>query len=71
MLVLSRQKDEKIQIGENIFITVLNISGRRVRLGITAPDDIIIKRSELADLDGGRLNMADSRQSLDNPPASV
>ena len=70
MLVLSRQRDEKIQIGENIFITVLNISGRRVRLGLDAPDDIIIKRSELADLDGGRLNMADSRQIVDNEPAA-
>lgn len=47
MLVLSRKPDEEIVISNNITIKVLEIRGRRVRLGITAPDDILILREEL------------------------
>lgn len=47
MLVLSRRENEHILIGEDICITVLGISGRRVRLGITAPASVLIERMEL------------------------
>jgi len=47
MLVLSRKKDESITIGENITITVVEIFGDKVRLGITAPPDIRIDRKEI------------------------
>lgn len=47
MLVLSRKKDESIVINENIVITVLEIRGDKVRLGIQADKNIPIARSEL------------------------
>lgn len=47
MLVLSRRENEHILIGEDVCITVLGISGRRVRLGITAPPNVLIERMEL------------------------
>lgn len=47
MLVLSRKKNESIVINENVTITVLEVRGDKVRLGIDAPDDISIHRSEV------------------------
>ena len=48
MLVLTRKLMEKLVIGDNICITVVRIEGGQVRLGIDAPPDIRIIRSELA-----------------------
>jgi len=47
MLVLSRQRDEIIMIGDNIEITVVDIRGDKVRLGITAPKEIPVHRKEV------------------------
>lgn len=47
MLVLSRKLGEKICIGENIFITVVDVERGKVRLGIDAPRDVPIYRQEL------------------------
>lgn len=47
MLVLSRQRDETIMIGDNIEITVVDIRGDKVRLGITAPNTIPVHRKEV------------------------
>jgi carbon storage regulator CsrA len=47
MLVLSRKLTERIQIGDNVFITVVEIQGNRVRIGIDAPRDLRVLRSEL------------------------
>lgn len=47
MLVLSRQKDESIIIGDNVEITIVDIRGDKVRLGITAPKDIPVHRREV------------------------
>lgn len=49
MLVLSRKQDQKIQIGEDISITVIEVKGKYVRLGIEAPREVRIIRTELAD----------------------
>jgi carbon storage regulator len=50
MLVLSRKVDERIVIGENtIVITVVEIQGDRVRLGIEAPLDLPVHRQEIYD----------------------
>ena len=47
MLVLSRRKNETICLGESIEITVIRISGDRVRIGVRAPADLPVLRQEL------------------------
>ncbi len=47
MLVLSRQRDEVIKIGDDIEITVVDIRGDKVRLGITAPKEVMVHRKEV------------------------
>jgi carbon storage regulator len=47
MLVLSRQRDETIMIGDDIEITVVDIRGDKVRLGITAPNTVPVHRKEV------------------------
>ncbi|MDR0336421.1 MAG: carbon storage regulator [Planctomycetaceae bacterium] len=47
MLVLTRKEGEKICIGDNVVITVVRTGGDRVRLGIDAPSDQVVLRSEL------------------------
>lgn len=47
MLVLSRKSGQKIQIGDNITITVTKVGGNQVRLGIDAPMETPIRRGEL------------------------
>lgn len=47
MLVLTRKKDQSIVINENIEITVLEVQGDQVRIGINAPKDISIHRKEV------------------------
>ena len=47
MLVLSRQKDESIMINDNIEITIVDVRGDKVRLGITAPRDVSVHRKEV------------------------
>lgn len=47
MLVLTRKSEEAIKLGDNITITVVEIKGNQVRLGIDAPPDIRIYRNEL------------------------
>ncbi len=49
MLVLSRQKDESIMIGDNVEITIVDVRGDKVRLGITAPKDVAVHRREVFD----------------------
>jgi len=49
MLVLSRQRDEVIMIGDDIEITVVDIRGEKVRLGINAPPHVPVHRKEVYD----------------------
>ena len=49
MLVLSRQRDETIMIGDDIEITIVDIRGDKVRLGINAPTHIPVHRKEVYD----------------------
>lgn len=49
MLVLSRQRDETIMIGDDIELTVVDIRGDKVRLGIKAPSHVAVHRKEIYD----------------------
>lgn len=68
MLVLSRQRDESIVIGDNIVITIVDIRGDKVRLGINAPAEVPVHRQEVYDaiqrenLKSSRLEPQDVRQ---------
>lgn len=47
MLVLSRRERERIKLGDSIVITVVRVSGDKVRLGIEAPANVLVLRDEL------------------------
>lgn len=49
MLVLSRHRDESIIIGDDIVVTIVDIRGDKVRLGINAPQDVPVHRQEVYD----------------------
>ena len=49
MLVLSRKKDEQIYIGPDITVTITEIRGDKVRIGIEAPDNVVVDRREVAE----------------------
>ncbi|HAW27465.1 carbon storage regulator CsrA [Gimesia maris] len=65
MLVLSRKKNEKIVIDENIVITIVEIRGDKVRLGIEAPREVPIHRSEVYDA------IQNEQNSVPEEPKSV
>jgi carbon storage regulator len=60
MLILTRRPGETIQVGSEIEITVLEIRGNQVRLGIVAPPDVLVLRSELAN----------TRRPIDDKPSA-
>ncbi|NLW84403.1 MAG: carbon storage regulator CsrA [Phycisphaerae bacterium] len=47
MLVLSRQKDESIMIGDDVEIVIVDVRGDKVRLGINAPRNVAVHRKEI------------------------
>jgi carbon storage regulator len=47
MLVLSRKKDEEIMIGDHIIVTIVEVRGDKVRLGIDAPKGLPVHRKEV------------------------
>lgn len=47
MLVLSRKQSERIRLGDSIVVTIVRVSGDKVRVGIEAPSDVIVLRDEL------------------------
>lgn len=65
MLVLSRKAKERIEIGNDITVTVVKIKGNAVRVGIEAPDDVHIRRGEL----GRSGSMPSDRAGFDTVPA--
>jgi carbon storage regulator len=68
MLVLSRQRDESIMIGDNIVVTIVDIRGDKVRLGINAPTEIPVHRQEVYEaiqrenIRASRLDVKDTRE---------
>ena len=49
MLVLSRKQNERIRVGDSVVVTVVRVSGDKVRIGIEAPADVRVLRDELDD----------------------
>lgn len=47
MLVLSRKEGERILIGNDIVVTIVRVSGDKVRVGVEAPSDVLVLRGEL------------------------
>lgn len=47
MLVLSRKENERIRLGDSIVLTIVRVSGDKVRLGIQAPPEVLVLRDEL------------------------
>jgi len=80
MLVLSRTRDETIMIGDDIEITIVDIRGDKVRLGINAPAEIPVHRKEVYDaikrenaqaarIDPGEVNaVMESSKARKSPP---
>jgi len=74
MLVLSRQRDEAIMIGDEVEITVVDIRGDKVRLGITAPRTIQVHRKEVYEAirreneQAAKLNPRDVTDALNPAP---
>ena len=47
LLVLTRKAGESIQLGDEIQVTILSVNGQSVKMGITAPKDVIVHREEI------------------------
>lgn len=63
MLVLSRQRDETIVIGDSIRITIVEVRGDKVRIGIDAPKDVAVHRQEVYDAIKREVGGADTKDS--------
>lgn len=71
MLVLSRKRDEAIMIGNDIRLTVVDIRGDKVRIGVDAPPNLPVHRQEVYDAivrEGGDLR---TRKSKESEPAGA
>lgn len=66
MLVLSRKKNESIVINDNIVVTIVEIRGDKVRLGIEAPRDIPVHRREVLDAILREQELADASEPSDS-----
>ena len=60
MLVLSRKQSQKIKLGDSIVVTVVRVSGDKVRLGIEAPPDLLVLRAELDPFEAGHAQVSSS-----------
>jgi carbon storage regulator CsrA len=72
MLVLTRKTKQQIHIGSNITITILHVKGQAVRVGIDAPRDVSVLRSEVAERSAEQpdRSVAERQQSaIDNEPS--
>ncbi len=49
MLVLSRQRDQSVMIGDDIEVRIIDVRGEKVRLGFVAPRDVAVHRKEVYD----------------------
>jgi carbon storage regulator len=68
MLVLSRQRDQEIVIGDDIVVTVIEVRGDKVRLGIKAPLHIPVHRNEVYELIQRKAAAANSENLTNSMP---
>lgn len=47
MLILTRRIGEKLMIGDEVMVTILNVSGNQIKIGIEAPNDVSVHREEI------------------------
>ena len=67
MLILTRKLGESISIGDNIKIVVLDTSRKQVKLGIEAPDDVKVHRSEIYDRIQKEIKKLEEMEKEDKP----
>ena len=67
MLVLSRKESQRIRLGDSIVITIVKISGDKVRVGIDAPSNVLVLRDELETRDA--TSPAVASVAATDPPA--
>jgi carbon storage regulator len=67
MLVLSRKESQRIRLGDSIVVTIVKISGDKVRVGIEAPSDVLVLRDELE----VRVASAELPHSADEGPLAL
>jgi len=71
MLVLSRRERQRIKLGDSIIVTVVRVSGDKVRLGIEAPPHILVLRDELEPIEAGSAEPTVEAPSVTPPTASA
>ena len=71
MLVLTRKTQEQIQIGNNIKITILQVKGQAVRIGIEAPRDVRVLRGELQTVEVEVVTQPEEQGEREAPHAAV
>ena len=71
MLVLSRKESERIRLGDSIIVTVVRVSGDRVRLGIEAPPNVLVLRDELQTRDEGKPSGGVPASEKLSPPITI
>lgn len=64
MLVLSRKEAERIRLGDSIVVTVVRVSGDKVRLGIDAPPNVVVLREELEPLPAADVTLDEMAMGL-------
>ena len=69
MLILTRRPGESIQVGDDIEISVLEIRGNQVRIGINAPPEVLVLRSEL--LNKAPVDDTDQSPRPNTPPPNT
>ena len=62
MLVLSRKQNERIRVGDSVVVTVVRVSGDKVRIGIEAPANVRVLRDELEEESHGTVTLEPSAE---------
>ena len=71
MLVLTRKKEERICIGQNVTLTIVQVRNGSVKIGIEAPAEVRILRGELVESAGEEANADEECTASSDPPSDV